>query len=142
MRRLLSGAAGGYNRKSRRPGHLLPNRDKSLLGQEEPYLRELVCSIHRNPFRSRQGIEVAEFRYQPTRWPRPYRFVVVRRPQPEESTDQLTLFKLGKYHYQVLVANLPSQPLNLGRFYNDRAVVELIIRELKGDYPLGRIPTR
>ncbi len=88
------------------------------------------------------GVEVAEFRYQPTRWPAPYRFVVIRRPQPEEPTAQLTLFKLGKYHYQVLVTNLPLRPLNLWRFYNDRAAVELIIRELKGDYPLGRIPTR
>jgi len=54
-----------------------------------------------------RGVEVAEFRYQPTRWPHPYRFVVIRRLQPEEPTAQLTLFKLGKYHYQVLVTNLP-----------------------------------
>jgi len=89
-----------------------------------------------------RGIEVAEFRYQPTRWPHPYRFVVVRRPQPEEPTAQLTLFKLGKYHYQVLVTNLPLRPLNLWRFYNDRAAVELLIKQLKGDYALGSIPTR
>ena len=72
----------------------------------------------------------------------PYRFVVVRRPQPEEPTEQLTLFKLGRYHYQVLVTNLPLQPLNLWRFYNDRAGIELLIRQLKGDYALGSIPTR
>lgn len=89
-----------------------------------------------------RGIEVAEFRYQPTRWPHSYRFVVVRRPQPEEPTEQLTLFKLGTYHYQVLVTNLPLQPLNLWRFYNDRAGVELLIKQLKGDYALGSIPTR
>jgi hypothetical protein len=88
------------------------------------------------------GIEVAEFRYQPPRWPHPSRFVVIRRPQPEEPTEQLTLFKLGKYHYQVLVTNLPLQPLNLWRFYNDRAGVELLIKQLKGDYALGSIPTR
>lgn len=87
------------------------------------------------------GIEVAEFRYQPFRWSEPYRFVVIRRPQPEEPTNQLTLFKLGTYHYQVLVTNLPLQPLNLWRFYNDRAAVELIIKQLKGDYALGSIPT-
>jgi hypothetical protein len=90
----------------------------------------------------RRGIEVAEFRYQPIRWPHPYRFVVVRRPQPDEPTAQLTLFKLGKYHYQVLVTNLPLRPLNLWRFYNDRAGVELLIKQLKGDYALGSIPTR
>ena len=89
-----------------------------------------------------RGVEVAEFRYQPTRWPHPCRFVVIRRPQAEEPTDQLTLFKLGKYHYQVLVTNLPLQPLNLWRFYNDRAGVELLIKQLKGDYALGSIPTR
>jgi len=88
------------------------------------------------------GVAVAEFRYQPLRWPQPYRFVVVRRPQPEEPTDQLTLFTLGKYHYQVLVTNLPLQPLNLWRFYNDRAAVELIVKQLKGDYALGSIPSR
>jgi len=88
------------------------------------------------------GVEVAEFSYQPTRWPHPYRFVVIRRPQPEEPTAQLTLFKLGKYHYQVLVTNLALQPLNLWRFYNDRAGVELIIKQLKGEYMLGNIPTR
>jgi hypothetical protein len=34
------------------------------------------------------------------------------------------------------------QPLNLWRFYNDRAEIELVIRQLKGDYALGHIPTR
>jgi Transposase DDE domain group 1 len=86
------------------------------------------------------GVEVAEFPYQPTRWSRSYRFVVIRRPQPEELTEQLTLFKLGRYHYQVLVTNLSLQPLNLWRFYNDRAGIELVIRQLKGDYALGHIP--
>lgn len=89
-----------------------------------------------------RGVEVAEFHYQPHGWGRPYRFVVVRRPQAEEPTPQLTLFKLGRYHYQVLVSNLSLRPLNLWRFYNDRAAVELIIKQLKGDYALGCIPCR
>lgn len=88
------------------------------------------------------GVQAAEFRYQPGRWSRAYRFVVIRRPQSEEPDPQLTLFKLGKYHYQVLVTNLDLKPLNLWRFYNGRAGIERIIRELKGDYPLGKIPTR
>lgn len=104
-----------------------------------PIKRKLAHLRYVSPSR---GIEVAEFRYQPMRWPHPYRFVVVRRPQPDELTEQLTLFKLGKYHYQVLVTNLPLQPLNLWRFYNDRAGVELLIKQLKGDYAMGSIPTR
>jgi hypothetical protein len=88
------------------------------------------------------GVQAAEFHYQPSRWSHSYRFVVIRRPQPEEPDPQLTLFKLGQYHYQVLVTNLDLRPLNLWRFYNGRAGIERIIRELKGDYPLGKIPTR
>lgn len=104
-----------------------------------PIKRQLGHLRYPTPSR---GIEVAEFRYQPTRWPHPYRFVVVRRPQPDEPTAQLTLVKLGRYHSQVLVTNLPLRPLNLWRFYNDRAGVELLIKQLKGDYALGSIPTR
>jgi hypothetical protein len=68
-----------------------------------PIKRKLPHLRYVSPSR---GVEVAEFRYQPTRWPHPYRFVVIRRPQPDEPIAQLTLFKLGRYHYQVLVTNL------------------------------------
>ena len=105
----------------------------------QPIKRKLAALRYRTISR---GVEAAEFCYQPHRWPRPFRFVVIRRPQPEEPTAQLTLFKLGRYHYQVFVTNLVLQPLNLWRFYNDRAGIELIIRQLKGDYALGAIPTR
>jgi hypothetical protein len=102
-----------------------------------PLKRRLAHLRYSSPSR---GVEVAEFRYPPTRWPRSYRFVVIRRLQPEEPSEQLTLFKLGRYHCQVLVTNLTLQPLNRWRFYNDRAGIELVIRQLKGDYALGRLP--
>ena len=88
------------------------------------------------------GIATAEFHYQPHGWLHPYRFVVIRRPKPEEPTEQLSLFPIGRYVYQVFVTNLDLQPINLWRFYNQRAAVELIIKELKGDYPLAKIPTK
>ena len=82
-----------------------------------------------------------EFQYCPQGWPGPRRFVVIRRLVPEEPSAQLTLFQMGGYSYQVLVTNLALQPLNLWRFYNQRAGAELIIRELKYAYALGKIPT-
>ncbi len=88
------------------------------------------------------GLETAEFMYQPTKWKKKYRFVVVRRLIPEDPSEQLTLFSMGKCSYQVLVTNIKLTPLNTWRFYNGRAAVELIIKELKGDYPLGKIPTK
>jgi hypothetical protein len=41
-----------------------------------------------------------------------------------------------------LVAILSLTPLNPWRFYNQRARAELIIRELKDAYALGKIPTK
>ena len=87
------------------------------------------------------GVWAGEFPYCPQGWPGPRRFVVIRRPVPEEPSAQLTLFQMGGYTYQAFVTNLMLQPLNLWRFYNQRARAELIIRELKYAYALGKIPT-
>jgi Transposase DDE domain group 1 len=119
--------------EARRARFVIVARLTAPIKRKLPHLRYVSPS---------RGVEVAEFRYQPTQWPHPYRFVVIRRPQPDEPSDQLTLFTLGQYHYQVLVTNLPLRPLNLWRFYNDRAGVERLIKQLKGDYALGNIPTR
>lgn len=52
MRRLLTGYAGWFNKKYRRHGHLFQNRYKSILCQDDPYLKELVRYIHLNPLRA------------------------------------------------------------------------------------------
>lgn len=105
----------------------------------QPIKRQLA-GLHYTPDRGR--VETAEFWYQPHGWPGPYRFVVIRRPLEDEPSAQLTLFTVRRHTHQVLVTNLDLQPIHLWRFYNDRAALELIIRELKGDYPLGRVPTK
>jgi len=87
------------------------------------------------------AVWAGEFQYCPRGWPRERRFVVIRRPVPEEPSAPLSLFQMGGYTYQALVTNLTLQPLNLWRFYNRRAGAELIIRELKYAYALGKIPT-
>lgn len=46
------------------------------------------------------------------------------------------------YTYHVIVTNLSLKPVNLWRFYNQRATGELIIRELLEAYTLGKIPTQ
>ena len=52
MRRLLTGYAVTFNLKYHRHGHLFQNRYKSILCQEDLYLRELVRYIHLNPLRT------------------------------------------------------------------------------------------
>ncbi len=53
MRRLLTGYASAHNRRHRRSGHLFQNRYKSILCQQDTYLKELVRYIHLNPLRAR-----------------------------------------------------------------------------------------
>ena len=52
MSRLLTGYAVWFNKKYRRHGQLFQNRFKSILCQEDPYLKELVRYIHLNPLRA------------------------------------------------------------------------------------------
>jgi hypothetical protein len=64
-----------------------------------PIKRQLALLRYTSPS---GGVEVADFRYQPDFRDQPthcaYRFVVIRQPQLEEPTEQLTLFKFGRYH--------------------------------------------
>lgn len=52
MRRLLTGYAVNFNGRHGRSGHLFQNRYKSILCQEDVYLKELVRYIHLNPLRA------------------------------------------------------------------------------------------
>lgn len=52
MRKLLTGYAVNFNKRHRRHGHLFQNRYKSILCQEDLYLKELVRYIHLNLLRS------------------------------------------------------------------------------------------
>ncbi|MBC2715617.1 MAG: transposase, partial [Desulfobacteraceae bacterium] len=53
MRRLLTGYAVSFNRRHKRHGLLFQNRYKSIICQEDAYLKELVRYIHLNPIRAK-----------------------------------------------------------------------------------------
>ena len=53
MRRLLTGYAVKFNRRHRRHGQLFQNRYKSIICQEDVYLKQLVRYIHLNPLRAK-----------------------------------------------------------------------------------------
>ncbi len=53
MKRILTGYAMHYNRRHKRHGHLFQNRYKSILCQEETYLKQLIRYIHLNPLRAK-----------------------------------------------------------------------------------------
>ncbi|PIX26076.1 MAG: hypothetical protein COZ68_02270 [Deltaproteobacteria bacterium CG_4_8_14_3_um_filter_43_13] len=105
-------------------------------------VKEKIQSLRYHTFR-KGGWQAAQFTYQPYRWERPHRFIVVRRPKPESQEEelQLRLWKDRDYFYQVFISNLILTPEGVWHFYKKRARVELDIRELKESFPLGKIPT-
>ncbi len=52
MRRLLTGYAVAFNHRHNRHGQLFQNRYRSIICQEDAYLKELVRYIHLNPLRA------------------------------------------------------------------------------------------
>jgi hypothetical protein len=60
MRRLLTGDAVSFNKRRKRHGQLFQNRYKSVVCQEDVYLRELLGYIHLNPIRAKVVSDLAE----------------------------------------------------------------------------------
>ena len=89
------------------------------------------------------GWAVAEFSFKPRRWKAEHRFVMVRRPLPEDPQEaqQLTLLKVGRFAYSAFVTNLELQPWRVWKTYQRRANVEKSVRELLQYFSLNKIPT-
>jgi hypothetical protein len=90
------------------------------------------------------GWAVAEFEFKPRGWTEGHRFIMVRRPLPEdpEEAQQLTLFQAGRYAYSAFVTNLELEPWRIWKAYQARANVEKSIRELLYSFSLNKIPTQ
>jgi len=114
----------------------------AIVARLYPTIKTRACGGHFQPLGN--GREVGSFEYQPHRWAKPHRFVVMRRPVPTDPDEarQLKLFAHRKYVYHVLVSNLPLNHWRTWQFYMRHAQIEKNIRELLYDYPLGQIPTR
>lgn len=91
--------------------------------------------------RFREHWACAQFQYQPTHWKREHRFIAIRH-HLGDIDQRTTLFRVRNFDYRVLVTNLHIEPEAVWRFYTDRGFQELLIRELKNAYSLGKIPTR
>lgn len=85
--------------------------------------------------------EAGEFYYQPHSWKTWHRFIAIRN-LINEIEFPITLFTIKDFSYRVLVTNLNLQPERVWIFYCHRANQELLIRELKNNFALAKIPTR
>jgi REP element-mobilizing transposase RayT len=65
MRKILTGYVVNFNRRHRRYGHLFHNRYKSIVCQEDRYLKELVRYIHLNLLRAGLVKDIIELSQSP-----------------------------------------------------------------------------
>lgn len=87
-----------------------------------------------------------QFRYQPTGWPRAYRFFALRyektpAPAPPSGPEQYQLFDTPEYSYRVFVTNIDGPIDALVWFYNQRAGAENLIKEANNDAGLTAHPS-
>ena len=88
-----------------------------------------------------EGYGVSHFFYQPQGWNKKYKFIVRREEIKEVKTKQLTLFKIGRHTYRVLVTNIEGKDEEIWRFYDDHANCENGIKELIGNFHLDKMPS-
>lgn len=65
MRRMLTGYVVNFNKRHKRYGHLFQNRYKSIVVQEDAYLKELVRYIHLNLLRAKIVKDMDELNHCP-----------------------------------------------------------------------------
>lgn len=134
----LRADAGFYDRELLEP---LGNRGISYVVDAKftAPVKRIVAGLRYREFR--RGYEAAQTSYRPARWKEDTRLVVVRR-LVRLLEPPVTLFILKDEAGTVQVTNLTITPQAVWRFYCDRAGQELLIRELKNAYALGKIPPR
>ncbi len=65
MQKILTGYVVNFNRRHRRHGHLFQNRYKSIVCQQDRYLKELVRYIHLNLLRAGLAKDIIELSHTP-----------------------------------------------------------------------------
>ena len=89
MRRLLTGYAVFFNHRHNRTGHLFQNRYKSIVCEEDSYLKELVAYIHLNPLRGHLVNTVTDLEYY--KWSG-HRGLMGHAPIPGHAIDEVMAF--------------------------------------------------
>jgi len=102
-------------------------------------VKNILSGVSYKPFQD--NWDVGEFQYQPCFWKKKHRFIGIRH-LVEENDFPTTLFTVKGFTYRALVTNLELNAQAVWRFYCERAQQELLIKELKNNYTLAKIPTK
>ncbi len=128
MRRLLTGYVVSFNRRHKRHGQLFQNRYKSIVCQEDVYLKELVRYIHLNPIRAGIVVNLKQLNKYPYRG---HSTLVGRRERPwQEVTYVLGYF--GRTSRGARRAYLSYMDSGIDQGRRDELVGGGLIRSLGG----------
>lgn len=87
------------------------------------------------------GAQAASFQHQPDSWGKPRRLVVIKRPLEPKDDPQGHLFDPPGFRCEIMVTNQKLNSENVWRLYNQGAVVEQVIEEVKNDLAAASIKT-
>lgn len=112
MRKILTGYAVNFNHRHSRHGYLFQNRYKSIVCQEETYLKKLVRYIHLNPLRGRSVKDIAELDHYP--WAGHSALIGKMNREWQNTEYVLSIFGLGCERYGNY-RNYVKKGIELGR---------------------------
>lgn len=78
--------------------------------------------------------------YKATSWKRARRVVIIRKAQLFDDGQSQMIFDTD-WEYEAIVTNLEWEPIDIWRFYNQRACMENYIKEAKNGFSINRIAT-
>jgi len=135
MRRLLTGYVVSFNRRHKRHGQLFQNRYKSIVCQEELYLRELVRYIHLNPLRAGIVFELTELNKYPYCG---HSALMGRKRRPWQNVDYVLSY-FGKTVHSARKAYFSYVEAGLNQGHRDDLIGGGLIRSLGGWSQLKRV---
>jgi hypothetical protein len=112
------------------------NMSFTIAADMTPALRAEIDSLTEDAWHcfGDKSEEAAQFYYQPCGWPKPYRYIVVRKPKDQDLFGTV-------YHYHAIVTNQPfGNPDFILKRHRRHANVENSIKELKSGFGLSLLP--
>jgi putative transposase len=138
MRRLLTGYAVTFNRRHKRDGQLFQNRYKSIVCQEDVYLKELVRYIHLNPIRAKIVSELTQLnKYQYCG----HSALMGNRNRPWQDVDYVLRY-FGKTFHRARKAYLSYVEAGVDQGHRDDLIGGGLIRSLGGWSEVKRLPLK
>jgi len=138
MRRLLTGYAVTFNRRHKRHGQLFQNRYKSIVCQEDVYLKELVRYIHLNPIRAKIVSDLAQLnKYQYCG----HSALTGKRKRPWQDVDDVLRY-FGKTVHRATKAYVSYVAAGVDQGHRDDLIGGGLIRSLGGWSQVKRLPLK